>query len=212
MIFWWWFLRLTGSLVNWTSKVIAKHCHFYIIACKINRCNKLLCLSIRISARVLVRSRATASLLKNIARVYRNVCRSNGRPLRYLSETLANAWVRVVSNLLLECTFQQYIYIYILYIYNSYTYDIYNIHIYIYTHIIHPPMVSNFSAQVCFWWLRGSNFRLLEDSGMYPSPIMNHGNHWRRDYVPLVAMELLLLNPAKSAPVEIVITQKKGHG
>ena len=104
------------------------------------------------------------------------------------------------------------IYIYTVYIYNSYTYDIYNIHIYIYTHIIHPPMVSNFSAQVCFWWLRGSNFRLLEDSGMYPSPIMNHGNHWRRDYVPLVAMELLLLNPAKSAPVEIVITQKKGHG
>ena len=46
MIFWWWFLRLTGSLVGWTSKVIAKHCHFYIIACKINRCNKLLCLSI----------------------------------------------------------------------------------------------------------------------------------------------------------------------
>ena len=25
-----------------------------------------------------------------------------------------------------------------------------------------PPRVSNFSPQVCFWWLRGSNFRPLE--------------------------------------------------
>ena len=72
-------------------------------------------------------------------------------------------------------------------------------------------MVSNLSPQVCFWWLRGSNFGPLEDSGIYPSPIMNHGNQWRRDHFPLVVMELLLLNPAKSAPVEIFITQKKGH-
>ena len=30
-----------------------------------------------------------------------------------------------------------------------------------------PPRVSNFSPQVCFWWLRGPNFRPLEDSGKY---------------------------------------------
>ena len=29
------------------------------------------------------------------------------------------------------------------------------------------PRVSNFSPQLCFWWLRGSNFRPLEDSGIY---------------------------------------------
>ena len=28
-----------------------------------------------------------------------------------------------------------------------------------------PPSMSNFSPQVCFWWLRGSNFRPLENSG-----------------------------------------------
>ena len=37
-----------------------------------------------------------------------------------------------------------------------------NKYIYIY---LDPPRVSNFSPQVCFWWLRGSNFRPLEDSG-----------------------------------------------
>jgi len=40
---------------------------------------------------------------------------------------------------------------------------------------------------------------------------MNHGNQWRRYHFPLVAMELLLLNPAKNAPVEIFTTQRKGH-
>ena len=30
-----------------------------------------------------------------------------------------------------------------------------------------PPRVSNFSPQVCFWWLRGSKFRPLEDSGTH---------------------------------------------
>ena len=34
----------------------------------------------------------------------------------------------------------------------------------IYTYL-DPPRVSNFSPQVCFWWLRGSNFRPLELSG-----------------------------------------------
>ena len=29
-----------------------------------------------------------------------------------------------------------------------------------------PPKMSNFRPQVCFWWLRGSNFRPLEDSGI----------------------------------------------
>ena len=30
-----------------------------------------------------------------------------------------------------------------------------------------PPRVSNFSPQVCFWWLRGTNFTPWEDSGTY---------------------------------------------
>ena len=32
---------------------------------------------------------------------------------------------------------------------------------------VYIPGVSNFSPQICFWWLRGSNFRPLEDSGTY---------------------------------------------
>ena len=32
------------------------------------------------------------------------------------------------------------------------------LNIYLY---LHPPRVSNFSPQVCFWWLRGSSFRPL---------------------------------------------------
>ena len=40
-----------------------------------------------------------------------------------------------------------------------------NMHVYnIY---LDPPRVSNFIPQVCFWWLRGTNFTPLEDSGMY---------------------------------------------
>jgi len=30
-----------------------------------------------------------------------------------------------------------------------------------------PPRVSNFSPRVCFWWLRGSNFRPVEDLDTY---------------------------------------------
>ena len=48
-----------------------------------------------------------------------------------------------------------HMYIYTVYIYNN---------IYIYPD---PPRVSNFSLQVCFWWLRGPNFRPLEDFGVY---------------------------------------------
>ena len=32
---------------------------------------------------------------------------------------------------------------------------------------IDPSRVSNFSPQVCFWWLRGPGFRPLEDSGIW---------------------------------------------
>ena len=43
-----------------------------------------------------------------------------------------------------------------------------HLHNIIYTYIyLDPPRVSNFSPQVFFWWLRGTNFTPLEDSGMY---------------------------------------------
>ena len=32
---------------------------------------------------------------------------------------------------------------------------------------VDPPKVSNFSPWVCFWWLGGTNFTPLEDSGTY---------------------------------------------
>ena len=34
------------------------------------------------------------------------------------------------------------------------------------TYLGPPFRVLNFSPQVCFWWLSGTNFTLLEDSGI----------------------------------------------
>ena len=50
-----------------------------------------------------------------------------------------------------------------------------------------PPRVSNFSPQVCFWWLRGSNFRPLEDSGMYS--VVQFIYLWD-DYLPIWGPEV----------------------
>ena len=123
----------------------------------------------RISARVLVRSRATASLLNNLARVYRNVCRSNGCPLRYLSETLANAWVPGLFQI--YCWNVHFNNRYIIYIYCRYIIDmyIYNIHIYMiymstYIAIYYIPRPSNgvkFEPPGLFLVVKGLEFRTL---------------------------------------------------
>ena len=47
-----------------------------------------------------------------------------------------------------------------------------------------PPRVSNFSPKrSIFWWLRGSNFRPLEDSGMYDVAWNKCFNVFFQDYL-----------------------------
>ena len=56
-----------------------------------------------------------------------------------------------------------------------------------------PPRVSNFSPWICFWWLRGSNFTPLEDSGRWMlASSSTFRSFYYRSFQPIYHLERLM--------------------